>query len=168
MCCRMIWVPPTPFPVRNGSPLFVILLPICVVYMYSSPRIGIILYYGRTLNIQATECLLLRRNWVPPTARTRTAILCNSWGGHKVLTYVEYTAVSGVFRTIRPPTRSPPSECVLAGRWGCGGLIFQDFGARHWIGLLEYNPSTRWDFRCIGPSSFDCVYNFFLASSHKY
>jgi hypothetical protein len=34
---------------------------------------------------------------------------------HKVLTYVEYRAVSGVFHYIDPPppTPFPPSECVL-------------------------------------------------------
>ncbi len=32
---------------------------------------------------------------------------------HKVLTYIVYRAVSGVFQTIDPPTPSPPSECVL-------------------------------------------------------
>jgi hypothetical protein len=32
---------------------------------------------------------------------------------HKVLTYKEYRAVSGVFRTLDPPIPSPPSECVL-------------------------------------------------------
>ncbi len=73
--------------------------------------------------------------------------------GHKVLTYIEYRAVSGVFRTIDPPpTPSPPSECVLpphlrrgytlAGRWGGGGGVNISEDARHWIGLLQYNPST--------------------------
>ncbi len=32
---------------------------------------------------------------------------------HKVLTYVEYRAVSGVFQNIDPPPPSPPSECAL-------------------------------------------------------
>ncbi len=100
---------------------------------------------------------------------------------NKVLTYIEYRAVSGVFRTIDP---SPPSECVLLpphqrpggahspGGEGVGGQYFgrcqtldwwigflQAGGghirwvergwrvnisedARHWIGLLQYNPST--------------------------
>jgi hypothetical protein len=31
---------------------------------------------------------------------------------HKVRTYVEYRAVSGVFQNIDPPPPSPPSECV--------------------------------------------------------
>jgi hypothetical protein len=39
---------------------------------------------------------------------------------HKVLTYVEYRTVSGVFQNIDPPSPSPPSECVLFlhKRWG--------------------------------------------------
>ncbi len=73
---------------------------------------------------------------------------------HKVLTYIDYRAVSDVFQTIDPPTPSPPSECVLppaprrwvgrytlAGRWGGGGVNISE-DARHWIGLLHYNPST--------------------------
>ncbi len=51
-----------------------------------------------------------------------------------------------------PPTPSPPSECVLPPRQrggrthspggvrGWGVNISED--ARHWIGLLQYNPST--------------------------
>jgi hypothetical protein len=31
---------------------------------------------------------------------------------HKVLTYIEYRAVSGVFRNIDPLTPSPPGACV--------------------------------------------------------
>jgi hypothetical protein len=67
---------------------------------------------------------------------------------HKVLTYVEYRAVSGVFQNINPPTPSPPSYSVssprtkgrgytLAGRWGGGG---QYFGRRQPdIGLASYS-----------------------------
>jgi hypothetical protein len=62
---------------------------------------------------------------------------------HKVLTYKEYRAVSGVFRTIDLPTPSPPSECVLRRTKGgaihtrravrgWGVNILED--ARHWIG----------------------------------
>ena len=32
---------------------------------------------------------------------------------HKVLTYVEYRAMSDVFQNIDPPPPSPPDECVL-------------------------------------------------------
>ncbi len=42
---------------------------------------------------------------------------------HKVLTYIEYRAVSGVFRTIDPPTPSPPSESVLPPAPKAGGYI---------------------------------------------
>jgi hypothetical protein len=73
------------------------------------------------------------------------------WYSHKVLTTVEYRAVSGVFQNIDPPPSSPPSECVhpphqrrgytLAGRRGGWGVnILED--ARHRIGLLQYNLST--------------------------
>jgi hypothetical protein len=69
----------------------------------------------------------------------------------KVLTYIEYRAVSGVFRTIEHPTPYPPSECVLPSPQrrgvnthravrGWGVNILED--ARHWIGFLQYNPST--------------------------
>jgi hypothetical protein len=40
---------------------------------------------------------------------------------HKVLTYVEYRAVSDVFQNIDPPLPSPPSECVLPPVRGVGG-----------------------------------------------
>ncbi len=61
---------------------------------------------------------------------------------------IENRAVSGVFRTINllhlflPASVSSPrtkwGRDTLAGRWGGGGG--QYFG--HWIGLLQYNPST--------------------------
>ncbi len=48
---------------------------------------------------------------------------------HKVLTYVEYRAVPGVFQNIDPPypplhpasVSSPRTKGALAGRWGGGG-----------------------------------------------
>ncbi len=55
-----------------------------------------------------------------------------------------------------PPTPSPPCECVLPphqrrggthspGGEEVGGHIFNVLeDARHWIGLLQYNPSTQW------------------------
>ncbi len=69
---------------------------------------------------------------------------------HKELTYKEYRSVYGVFRTIDPPSPLPLASVssprtkgggyTLARRWGGGG---QYFGRRqHWIGLLQYNPST--------------------------
>ncbi len=79
---------------------------------------------------------------------------------HKVLTYIEYRAGSGVFRTIDPPTPSTASECVLPRTKGGGGggthspggeglgvNISED--ARHWIGLLQYKPST------VGANAYD-------------
>jgi hypothetical protein len=65
---------------------------------------------------------------------------------HKVLTFVEYRAVSAVFQNIDPPPPSPPSACVLpphqrrgytlAGRRGGWGVnILED--ASHGIGLLQ-------------------------------
>ncbi len=73
---------------------------------------------------------------------------------HKVLTYVEYRAVSSVFQNIDPPPHappSPPSECVLpphqrrgvpggytlAMRWGgVGGSIFWNMSDK---GLASYS-----------------------------
>jgi hypothetical protein len=40
---------------------------------------------------------------------------------HKVLTYIEYRAVSDVFQNSDPSPSSPPSEC---GRLGGGGQYF--------------------------------------------
>ncbi len=63
---------------------------------------------------------------------------------HKVLTFIEYRAVClASSELLTPPTPSPPSECVLPPRAvrGWGGNISDD--ARHWIVLLQYNPSTR-------------------------
>ncbi len=72
---------------------------------------------------------------------------------HKVLAYVEYRAVFGVFQNIDPSPPSPPSECVLPPHQGGGGggthtpggegvgvNILED--ARHWIDLLQNNLST--------------------------
>ncbi len=66
----------------------------------------------------------------------------------KVLTYIVYRAVSEVFRTIDPLPQLHPasvsSPCTkgggytLAGRRGAN--ISED--ARHWVGFLQYNPST--------------------------
>jgi hypothetical protein len=72
---------------------------------------------------------------------------------HQVLTYIEYRAVSSVFRNIDPHTLSNQRVCPpLAPQGGGGGTnspggegggvvnISED--GRHWIGLLQYNPST--------------------------
>ncbi len=63
---------------------------------------------------------------------------------HKVLTYVEYRAVPGVFQNIDPPPPSPPSECVLtpAPKAGGGeGGVNSLEDASHRIGLLQSNLS---------------------------
>ncbi len=70
---------------------------------------------------------------------------------YKVLTYLEYRAASGVFRTIDPPPPLPLASVssphtksggvhTRRGVRGWGVNISED--ARHWIGLLKYNPST--------------------------
>ncbi len=67
-------------------------------------------------------------------------------GTHKVLTIIEYRAVSGVFRTIDPPPPFHPASVssprtkgggytLAVGGWGVN--ISED--SRHWIGLLQYN-----------------------------
>jgi hypothetical protein len=69
---------------------------------------------------------------------------------HKVLTYIEYRAVSGVFGTIDPPPPLHPASVSFPrtkvaggthspGGEGLGVNISED--AHHWIGLLQYNPS---------------------------
>ncbi len=58
---------------------------------------------------------------------SRNCNACKSWT-HKVLTCVEYRAVSGVFQNIDPPPPLHPAPkaggYTLAGRWGGGGSIF--------------------------------------------
>ncbi len=76
-------------------------------------------------------------------------------GIHKVLTYIKYRTVSGVFRelltphplfTLRvcppPRTKGGGGGYALAGRWGGGGGVNSSEDARQWPGLLQYNPST--------------------------
>ncbi len=70
---------------------------------------------------------------------------------HKVLTYIEFRAVSSIFQTVHPPPLLPLAS-VSSPRIKGGGVhtrravrgwgvnISED--ARHWIGLLQYNPST--------------------------
>ncbi len=81
--------------------------------------------HGRTFKICAEAWLL--------------CILYSYGFGHRVLTYIEYRyrAVSGVVQTIDPPPHSTQRVCP-PGRWEVN--ISED--ARHWIGLLQYNPST--------------------------
>ncbi len=84
---------------------------------------------------------------------------------HKVLTYEEYRAVSGVFQNIHPPPPPTPLSTqrvcppptpkaggyTLAWQWGRGVNILED--ARHWIGLLQYNLSTIKSFELGPPTS---------------
>ncbi len=72
---------------------------------------------------------------------------------HKVLIYVEYRSVSGVFQNIDPPLH-PASVSSPRTKGGGEGYtvhtrravrgwvvnILKD--ARHWTGLLQCNPST--------------------------
>ncbi len=62
--------------------------------------------------------------------------------------------MSGVFLTIDPPAPSPLGECVLPphqrrddthspGCEGVQGNSSSSEDARHWIGLLQYYPSTQ-------------------------
>ncbi len=94
---------------------------------------------------------MLERRGAPGDCTYIRTYICVSVD-HKVLKYVEYRAVSGVFQNIDPPT-SPPSECVLhphqrlgdihsPGGEGGGVNILED--ARHRIDLLLYNLSTVW------------------------
>ncbi len=68
---------------------------------------------------------------------------------HKVLTYIEYRAVSGVFRTIDPPPLLHPASVssprtkgggyTLAGRGGDGGGGGSIFRKTPDIGLASYS-----------------------------
>ncbi len=60
---------------------------------------------------------------------------------NKLLTYVEYRAVSGVFQNIDPPPPLHPASEVHTRRVvrGWGVNILED--ARHRIGLFQYNLS---------------------------
>ncbi len=116
------------------------------------------------LNV-CTVCLLRRGppfNEVNYSARYEPLIMVELWSMyvyiyrglegyvHKVLTCIEYRAVSGVFRTIDPPPLLHPAS-VSSPRTKGGVNIFNILeDARHWIGLLQYNPSTGSSFRLLG------------------
>ncbi len=74
---------------------------------------------------------------------------------HRVLTYIEYRAVSGWrlpnYWTPHPLStqRVCPPPAPKAGGEGVGGQYFED--ARHLIGLLQYNPSTEQLYRNTHP-----------------
>ncbi len=63
--------------------------------------------------------------------------------------YIEYRAVSGVFRTIDPHPLSTQRVCLPPHQWrgihsrrAVRGWVNVSEDARYWIGLLQYNPST--------------------------
>jgi hypothetical protein len=78
---------------------------------------------------------------------------------HKVLTYIEYRAVSGVFRTtvLTPHPLSAQRVCTPPHQrrggtnspGGEGVVVNSSEDARHWIGLLQYNPSTVLSFYAV-------------------
>ncbi len=82
--------------------------------------------------------------------------------GHRVLTYVEYRTVSGVFQNNDPHPPFYPASVyspapkaggyTLAGRWGGGGGVNILEDARHWTGHLQFNPFTGWALRSLGTS----------------
>ncbi len=77
---------------------------------------------------------------------------------HKVLTYIEYRAVFGIFQTIDSYTPlstqrvcPPPHHRrrVHTRRAVRGWRVKISEDARHWIGLLQYNPSTSQCFQLL-------------------
>jgi hypothetical protein len=82
-------------------------------------------------------------HWVPPPPQPQPNVAPPPHT--KLLTYVEYRAVSGVFQNIDFPPPLHPASVFRSvthspGGEGVGGQFLED--ARHWIGLLQYNPST--------------------------
>ncbi len=74
--------------------------------------------------------------------KRKQSVNCAVIRQHKVVTYVEYRAVSGVFHNIDPPPSLHPASVTSPRTIRLGGThsILED--ARHWIGLLQYNPSA--------------------------
>jgi hypothetical protein len=78
---------------------------------------------------------------------TLANLACTARGqhpAHKVITYVEYRIMSGVFQN-DPPHPLPPASvsfpCTTGTHGeGWGFNILEDAG--HWIGLFQNNPST--------------------------
>ncbi len=98
------------------------------------------------------NCCSENRSWLVKSVLQLMAKSVSDKWTHKVLTYVEYRAVSGVFQNIDPPPPLPlasvSSPCTKGGGVhthrpvrGWGVNILED--ARHWIGLLQFNPSTN-------------------------
>jgi len=87
---------------------------------------------------------------------------------HKVLTYIEYRAVSGVFRTIWPPPPLHPasvSSPTIAGRWRGGGSIYRktpDIGlASHSIIPLREGDTFSGSYVDISGDLFSWFRNFY-------
>ena len=57
--------------------------------------------------------------------------LTNYWPPHPLST-----------QRVCPPLASKAGGYTLAGRWGRGWEVIISEDARHWIGLLQYDPST--------------------------
>ncbi len=58
--------------------------------------------------------------------------------------------MSGIFRTIDPPPPLLPASVSSPAVRGWGSNISED--SRHWIGLLQYNPSTVFRIQFCNPS----------------
>jgi hypothetical protein len=121
----------------------------CIIYSISQKTYFLL---SRFLRIQ------LFIHFVKPWIYGEKSLLLSHYPYHKVLTYIEYRAVSGVFRTTELLIPHPPlhpasvsSPSTKGGRVhtrravrGWGVNISED--AWHWIGLLQYNPSTTYIF----------------------
>ncbi len=93
-------------------------------------------------------CRVTVRN-TKETSRRRITVTSsfNEISTHKVLTYVDYKTVSGVFQNIYPHPLSTQRVCPLPapmagathspGSEGVGGQYFGR--CQHWIGLSQYN-----------------------------
>jgi hypothetical protein len=94
------------------------------------------------------DTILSQIGWMDEKTRKRAKVT-----DHKVLTYIEYRAVSGVFRTIDPTTPLHPASVSSPrtkdggggggthspGGEGVGGQYSISEDARHWIDVLQYN-----------------------------
>ncbi len=106
----------------------------------------------------AKQLLSLRRHWAGlyRGREEETLSKCGTFVWLESQSTYIYRVQSSVWRLPNywPPTPSPPSECVLpctkGGERGVvhtrqavrGWGVNSSEDARHWIGLLQYNPST--------------------------
>jgi hypothetical protein len=79
-----------------------------------------------------------------------SGVMMSELSQHKVLTYVEYRAVSRVFQNIDPPPLSPPRECVLPPHQRRG--VHSRRAVRGWGG-----GSIFWKTRDIGLASYSII-----------